>query len=241
VRLLDKTYETSQEMGAAFGTIFDFYRDNYTDLYDQRRGEIQAAVEELQQIYQQTHFPFMNAYWNSYPDNIGHLWFPGCFRCHDGKHLDADGQAIRLACDLCHDIPQVAEPGNPLPAVDLGVQDVPQSHQSTLWLAEHRFAFSYECATCHTVENAGGSDDSSFCSNSACHGREWKYIDFETAQIQQRVAPPWPPAQTERPPAVPHPMVQHCRRCHGLGELLPFPQDHADYNAETCNLCHPFG
>ena len=42
------------------------------------------------------------------PNNLGHIDSPGCFRCHDGKHLDANQQAIRLECNLCHSIPVVA-------------------------------------------------------------------------------------------------------------------------------------
>jgi len=37
--------------------------------------------------------------------------FPGCFRCHDGKHVNEKGEAIRLQCTLCHDIPQVSIDG----------------------------------------------------------------------------------------------------------------------------------
>jgi len=41
----------------------------------------------------------------------GHKDFPGCFRCHDGKHINEKGEAIRLQCTLCHDIPQVSVDG----------------------------------------------------------------------------------------------------------------------------------
>ena len=33
---------------------------------------------------------------------------PGCFRCHDGKHLNEEQKAIRLECNLCHSIPVVS-------------------------------------------------------------------------------------------------------------------------------------
>ncbi len=46
----------------------------------------------------------MKARWNEYPDNIGHLIFPGCFRCHDDQHQSADGRVIDRNCATCHTI-----------------------------------------------------------------------------------------------------------------------------------------
>jgi hypothetical protein len=44
----------------------------------------------------------MNVNWKAYPNNIGHTIFPGCFRCHDGKHISAGGKAISKDCNSCH-------------------------------------------------------------------------------------------------------------------------------------------
>ena len=52
---------------------------------------IRQAIPVVQQIYQDNFFPEMKASWNVYPDNIGHMIWPGCFRCHDGKHKSEDG------------------------------------------------------------------------------------------------------------------------------------------------------
>jgi hypothetical protein len=48
----------------------------------------------------------MKAQWDKYPDNIGHMIWPGCFRCHDGKHTTADKkQSIKASdCNTCHTI-----------------------------------------------------------------------------------------------------------------------------------------
>ena len=48
----------------------------------------------------------MKADWSKYPDNIGHLDSPGCFRCHDGKHVAAGDSRRVLAtdCNSCHTI-----------------------------------------------------------------------------------------------------------------------------------------
>jgi hypothetical protein len=62
------------------------------------------AIEAAQRAYSQNIFPEMKASWQSYPNNIGHLIYPGCMRCHDGKHKTADGKIVRRECDVCHTI-----------------------------------------------------------------------------------------------------------------------------------------
>jgi hypothetical protein len=46
----------------------------------------------------------MNVDWRSHPDNIGHFYFTGCFRCHDDQHLSKAGKAITKDCHTCHDV-----------------------------------------------------------------------------------------------------------------------------------------
>jgi hypothetical protein len=47
-------------------------------------------------------FPEMKTDWKVRPDNIGHYIWPGCFRCHDGSHVDQTGRAISNECNACH-------------------------------------------------------------------------------------------------------------------------------------------
>ena len=46
----------------------------------------------------------MNVKFGTYPDNVGHVDFPGCFRCHDDEHKTSDGRAIGQDCETCHKI-----------------------------------------------------------------------------------------------------------------------------------------
>jgi hypothetical protein len=46
--------------------------------------------------------PYMKVDWHTRPDNIGHLYYAGCFRCHDAKHVSSDGRVISQDCDQCH-------------------------------------------------------------------------------------------------------------------------------------------
>ncbi len=67
---------------------------------------IKPAIDAVQQIYTNNFFPEMNASWDKYPNDIGHKDWPGCFRCHDGKHMTADGKhSIKASdCNTCHTI-----------------------------------------------------------------------------------------------------------------------------------------
>jgi len=67
---------------------------------------VREAIEAVQKIYKDNFFPEMKASWDEYPDNIGHLIWSGCFRCHDGNHTTADGKhSIKASdCNTCHTI-----------------------------------------------------------------------------------------------------------------------------------------
>jgi len=44
----------------------------------------------------------MNADWRAYPDNIGHHYSPGCFRCHNDSMQSDAGEQIFTTCSNCH-------------------------------------------------------------------------------------------------------------------------------------------
>jgi hypothetical protein len=46
----------------------------------------------------------MKVNWKNFNDNIGHLYYPGCFRCHDGKHVSDEGKVLSKDCNVCHTI-----------------------------------------------------------------------------------------------------------------------------------------
>ena len=72
----------------------------YPDYKDQPK--IGQAISETQRIFQDNFFPEMKTDWKVRPNNIGHYIWPGCFRCHDGSHVDETGRAISNACNTCH-------------------------------------------------------------------------------------------------------------------------------------------
>ena len=46
----------------------------------------------------------MKVKWGTYPNHLGHVDTPGCFRCHDDSHKAKDGAVIKQDCELCHAI-----------------------------------------------------------------------------------------------------------------------------------------
>jgi hypothetical protein len=67
---------------------------------------VARAVAGAAQVWSENVFPAMNVKWGTYPNNLGHVDSPGCFRCHDDEHKARDGSAIRQDCELCHTAPQ---------------------------------------------------------------------------------------------------------------------------------------
>jgi len=65
---------------------------------------LQSSITEIQKIYTDNFFPEMKTNWKTHPNNLGHMEFPGCFRCHDGDHKTPDGtQSIKANdCNACH-------------------------------------------------------------------------------------------------------------------------------------------
>jgi nitrate/TMAO reductase-like tetraheme cytochrome c subunit len=84
--------------------VEEYYRTTYPDVMAKKSGQIEGAVKELQTIYSRNYFPEMHVNWKKFNDNIGHMYYPGCFRCHDGKHVSGDGKVLSRDCNVCHTI-----------------------------------------------------------------------------------------------------------------------------------------
>ena len=103
VTVLAATYKTNDEATRSIAVgIQDFYEKKYADVAKAKQLEIRNAVAEVQQIYSRTTFPDMKLNWQTHPNNLGHYYSPGCFRCHDGQHVSADGRVIGRDCNQCH-------------------------------------------------------------------------------------------------------------------------------------------
>jgi len=105
VRLLKTAYTSEPAAAAEIDRgLRDFYRTGQPQAAMSRGAEIDRAVLSVQDIYHRNVFPDMNVRFGTYANNIGHIDFPGCFRCHDDNHKSKDGKTIGQACDTCHSI-----------------------------------------------------------------------------------------------------------------------------------------
>jgi formate-dependent nitrite reductase cytochrome c552 subunit len=105
VEALKANYPDRSTGAAAIASAINtFYRTNYPDVYAQHRAQVETATQQVQAIYLRNIFPDMKVTWGTYPNNIGHADFLGCFRCHDGSHTSVDGQTIPNDCTTCHNI-----------------------------------------------------------------------------------------------------------------------------------------
>jgi hypothetical protein len=80
------------------------YQGPDSALSPENRELVSRASAELQDQYRRNIFPRMNVSWKAYPNNIGHMTDLGCFRCHDDKHVSAEGKVISKDCNSCHTI-----------------------------------------------------------------------------------------------------------------------------------------
>jgi hypothetical protein len=107
----------AQRIGAGLAR---FYESGYPQIARERRALVDAAIEQTRAIYLRNVFPYMKVTWGTYPNNLGHEAFPGCFRCHDDQHVTSGGRAISQDCDICHTI--LPEEDNAKILKDLGVR-----------------------------------------------------------------------------------------------------------------------
>jgi NapC/NirT cytochrome c family, N-terminal region len=145
VEVLEKSYSSVESAKEGIATELDaFYVQNYPAVYSKKREAIKAAIGEVQRIFESNFFPEMRVDWRTHPNNLGHFYFTGCFRCHDNRHVSREGKVIRKDCDICHIFLGQQEGGEPV-----GVQGRVFRHPVDIGdLREYR------CADCHT----GGSE-----------------------------------------------------------------------------------
>jgi len=185
-----------------------FYRVHYPAVAEARDASLAQAVDGVQAIFRQVAFPEMRVDWRTYPDNIGHKVSPGCYRCHDGRHVDRDGVAIRHDCDLCHTFLNPADAGGTGVLLQYGrfehAPPLPEGHADL------------RCDQCHT----GGPAPGRTCAE--CHTLQAQFRAGTLAAFGGLKLPPEPMADPVE-----------CEGCHDLTE----PATLANIN-RRCLECH---
>ena len=232
VETLRGNYATQADAQAGITALDNFYKTTYPDFYAANQDKVTAAVVKLQSIYADSVFIDQKINWDTHPNNIGHFQSPGCFRCHDGKHLDANQQAIRLECNLCHSITVVASKADFVAKIELSRGPEPDSHHNPNWISMHNKVFDQSCSACHNTADAGSTTNTSFCSNSACHGSTFTYAGFDAPKLREVIQAQLPtPAPTPIPAPTPasgtapdykaniEPLFAKCAACHNATAL----------------------
>jgi hypothetical protein len=120
--LLNGNYSSQEEAGVQIPQQLQaFYRAQNSAALSQNSALVDQAGKELVTLYDQNVFPFMKVTWGTHPNNIGHMDYPGCFRCHDGSHVAKNGDTIPQDCSVCHNVLATDE-AKPKVLADLGIQ-----------------------------------------------------------------------------------------------------------------------
>jgi len=155
MRILWSSFPDEQAAFAEIDKLRSFYRLNFPEVARSEPIAIDDAIGRIKTIYRLTATPEMKVSAGSYPDFLGHLDFPGCFRCHDGGHFKvvdgvATSEVIPSTCNTCHTFPQI---GTAVASLPLGVP--PATHDDRLWVFDHRSVAtavdpgSQSCGECH--------------------------------------------------------------------------------------------
>ncbi len=214
VDALVRDYPSNAKAHEGFAAeIGGFYREKYPDVFAKRKEDVDKAIAQAAAIYDRGVFPEMKVNWLSYPSNIGHRNWPGCFRCHDGKHVSETGKALGMDCSECHTLP-VRSALMPLGSVTLEAKG--PWHPVPL---EGKHA-SIPCSRCHIA----GLSPSAECGD--CH-------KFDAAAPM--MGSPCRECHRKAGEALP---VVACRECHPTLYGLHKKKDHAESACKDCHKPH---
>jgi hypothetical protein len=211
VDALVRTYSDRESAAEGIRSeISSYYENSYPEIAKQKQDLVEEAITTTVTIYDRAVFPKMNVNWKTYPNNIGHRNWPGCFRCHDGNHVSEDGKVLTRSCTVCHTMPQRG------PLVPLGTV-MPSSQQNWHpWELEGKHA-EMLCNTCH----AAGYRPPNTCAG--CHD-----IDAKAPMIEMGCDTCHAEAQQVKP-------LNPCSDCH---DDLPGLHTQGLHPEADCTDCH---
>ena len=122
LELLKANYASEEEASQKIPSQLQaFYSSQHPDVMASKAAQVKSAADQLVTLYSENVFPYMKVTWGTHPNHIGHMSYPGCFRCHDGSHAAKDGTSITQDCAACHNLLAVDET-KPKVLSDLGIQ-----------------------------------------------------------------------------------------------------------------------
>jgi hypothetical protein len=108
----------------------------------------------------------------------------------------------------------------------------PESHLHPNWISMHNEVIGPSCSNCHTTKDPGGTSNTSFCSNSACHGNVFTYAGFDAPALREIIKSQLPPPEPALavPALTGDPTYENyigilltikCTGCHTEGDAAP--------------------
>lgn len=139
VNALATEYETTPAAMEGIRTALQtYYADSHPEV---PKPAVDRAVAAVQAIYKNSIFPEMKVDWKTHPNNVGHFYYQGCFRCHTDNHVSADGKVLSKDCEICHEVLEQKLGGN----IMAQVEATPFEHPVDLGDLRE-----YACTDCHT-------------------------------------------------------------------------------------------
>jgi hypothetical protein len=110
LELLKASYSSGDEADQKIpAALAGFYQQRFPEVAAKRTADMRSAGQSLATIYDHNVFPDLKVSWGTYPNNLGHTDYPGCFRCHDDSHSASDKKTITQDCGVCHQALAVEE------------------------------------------------------------------------------------------------------------------------------------
>lgn len=166
------------------GEIEDFYKARYPEVARKDADKVEGTWQAVSAIWERSVFPAMNVDWKTYASNIGHRNWPGCFRCHDGRHVTREGKALSMDCTLCHTMPLRG------PRMPLGTEAPVSDLDWHRWKLEgkharmrcdrcHQAGFRppLDCAECHGIDRQAPMMTDMDCGD--CHSEDQAVLPLE--------------------------------------------------------------
>ncbi len=147
--LLNDVYETREVAQESIGAgLLAYYRENYPDVAESERAEIEKATETLLTIYNENFFPEMKTDYRARENNLSHFVNDGCFRCHNESMVNEDGAHLSYDCQTCHLI--VAQgPSEQIDELDMNVAGLDFKHPEDI----DEMWRDMKCTDCHTPDS----------------------------------------------------------------------------------------
>jgi hypothetical protein len=118
LEVIERPWNSREEaMAGVPAAVTSFYKQYYPGA---SAADVQHAGSALAAVWDRNVYPDLRIKWGTYPNNLGHTDFPGCFRCHDGAHTSSSGATISQDCETCHHVLAVEEAA-PKILSDLGI------------------------------------------------------------------------------------------------------------------------